>query len=65
MIKLENITSLFNKKIHLLFFLFLTFCTNVEEKSLKPVTVWEFREFVNESNYIISDFDNSNNMTIL
>ena len=51
MIKLEKITSLFNKKLHLLFFLFLTFCTNVEEKSLKPVTVWEFREFVNESNY--------------
>ena len=51
MIKLEKITSLFNKKLHLLFFLFLTFCTNVKEKSLKPVTVWEFREFVNESNY--------------
>ena len=51
MIKLEKITSLFNKKLHLLFFLFLTFCTYVEEKILKPVTVWEFREFVNESNY--------------
>ena len=51
MIKLEKITSLFNKKLHLLFFLFLTFCTNVKEKSLKPVTVWEFREFVKESNY--------------
>lgn len=51
MIKLEKITSLFNKKLYLLFFLFLTFCTNVEEKILKPVTVWEFREFVNESNY--------------
>ena len=51
MIKLKKITSLFNKKLHLLFFLFLTFCTNVVEKSLKPVTVWEFRDFVNESNY--------------
>ncbi|MDG2499891.1 MAG: SUMF1/EgtB/PvdO family nonheme iron enzyme [Flavobacteriaceae bacterium] len=51
MIKLEKITSLFNKKLHLLFFFFLTFCTNVEEKILKPVSVWEFREFVNESNY--------------
>ena len=51
MIKLEKITSLFNKKLYLLFFLFLTFCTNVEEKILKPVSVWEFREFVNESNY--------------
>ena len=51
MIKLEKITSLFNKKLYLLFFLFLTFCTNVKEKFLKPVTVWEFREFVNESNY--------------
>ena len=51
MIKLEKITSLFNKKLYLLFFLFLTFCTNVKERSLKPVTVSEFREFVNESNY--------------
>ena len=35
------------KKIYLLFLLILTFCSNVEEKNLKPITVKDFKEFVN------------------
>ena len=31
--------------------LILTFCSNVEEKNLKPVTVKEFKEFVNTTGY--------------
>ena len=39
------------KKNYLLFLLFLTFCSNVEEKSLNPVTVEQFKEFVNATGY--------------
>ena len=39
------------KKNYLLFLFFLTFCSNVEEKSLHPVTVKEFKEFVNATGY--------------
>ena len=39
------------KKIYLLSLLFLTFCSNVEEKSLHPVTVKEFKEFINATGY--------------
>jgi len=39
------------KKKYLLFLFFLTFCSNVEEKSLHPVTVKEFKEFVNATGY--------------
>ena len=35
------------KKIYLLFLLILTFCSNVEEKNLKTITVKDFKEFVN------------------
>ena len=35
------------KKIYLLSLLFLTFCSNVEEKSLNTVTVKQFKEFIN------------------
>ncbi len=39
------------KKIYLLSLLFLTFCSNVEEKSLNPVTVKQFKEFINATGY--------------
>jgi len=39
------------KKNYLLFLFFLTFCSNVEEKSLHPVTVKEFKEFINATGY--------------
>ena len=39
------------KKIYLLSLLFLTFCSNVEEKSLNPITVKQFKEFVNATGY--------------
>ena len=39
------------KKNYLLSLLFLTFCSNVEEKSLNPVTVEQFKEFVNATGY--------------
>ena len=39
------------KKNYLLFLIFLTFCSNVEEKSLNPVTVEQFKEFVNATGY--------------
>ncbi len=39
------------KKIYLLSLLFLTFCSNVEEKSLNPVTVKQFKEFISATGY--------------
>ena len=39
------------KKIYLLSLLFLTFCSNVEEKSLNTVTVKQFKEFINATGY--------------
>ena len=39
------------KKNYLLFLFFLTFCSNVEEKSLNPVTVKQFKEFINATGY--------------
>ena len=39
------------KKFYLLSLLFLTFCSNVEEKSLNPVTVKQFKEFINATGY--------------
>ena len=39
------------KKNYLLSLLFLTFCSNVEEKSLNPVTVKQFKEFINATGY--------------
>ena len=39
------------KKIYLLSLLFLTFCSNVKEKSLNPVTVKQFKEFINATGY--------------
>ena len=39
------------KKIYLLFIFFLTFCSNVKEKNLNPVTVEQFREFINDTGY--------------
>ncbi len=39
------------KKIYLLSLLFLTFCSNVEEKSLNPVTVKQFKEFIIATGY--------------
>ena len=39
------------KKIYLLSLLFLTFCSNVEEKSLNPVTVKQFKEFISAPGY--------------
>ena len=39
------------KKIYLLSLLFLSFCFNVEEKSLNPVTVKQFKEFINATGY--------------
>ena len=39
------------KKIYLLFLFFLTFCSNVKEKNLNPVTVEQFREFINDTGY--------------
>ena len=39
------------KKNYLLFLFFLTFCSNVEEKSLHPVTVKQFKEFINATGY--------------
>ena len=39
------------KKNYLLFLFFLTFCSNIEEKSLHPVTVKEFKEFINATGY--------------
>ena len=39
------------KKIYLLSLLFLTSCSNVEEKSLNPITVKQFKEFVNATGY--------------
>ncbi len=39
------------KKIYLFFLLSLNFCTNVQEKSLNPVTVEQFKEFVNATGY--------------
>ena len=38
-------------KIHLLFFVTLTFCCNVEQIFLKPVTVKDFKEFVSAIGY--------------
>lgn len=40
------------KKISLLFFLFFVFCTKNSEYHLRPVTVKEFREFVEDSDYV-------------
>ena len=39
------------KKIYLFSLLFLTFCSNVEEKSLNPVTVKQFKEFISATGY--------------
>ena len=39
------------KKIYLFFLISLNFCTNVQEKSLNPVTVEQFKEFVNATGY--------------
>ena len=40
------------KKIPLLFFLFFVFCTRNSEYYLRPVTVKEFNEFIEDSNYV-------------
>ncbi len=39
------------KKNYLFSLLFLTSCSNVEEKSLNPVTVKQFKEFINATGY--------------
>ena len=40
------------KKISILFFLFFVFCKTDSQYNLRPVTVEEFRKFVEDSDYI-------------
>ena len=40
------------KKISILFFLFFAFCTTDSQYNLRSVTVEEFREFVEDSDYV-------------
>ena len=40
------------KKISILFFLFIAFCTTDSQYNLRSVTVEEFREFVEDSDYV-------------
>jgi len=40
------------KKISLIFFLFFVFCTTNIEYHLRPVTVKEFNEFIEDSDYV-------------